>query len=119
MKKRKVKRRKVIPTPAKDSYYYERIDPATLSAKQNKSTKKKAKKSEGVEDWEKEWKDMPEFVQENLAPWLSLKVHFKDFKGLAAFSKLVKQKITKKTKFIWYPEALKAKYSDKEYADES
>ena len=29
--------------------------------------------------WKKEWKDMPEFVQEDLEPWKSIEVYFDDY----------------------------------------
>lgn len=51
------------------------------------------------------WQGMPEFEQEDLTPIKTLKVHFAAQEDIIAFAKLVKQKITDKTKFIWYPEA--------------
>lgn len=55
-------------------------------------------------DWRDEWKDMPEFTSEDKAPKRTLYVHFADDKDVEAFARLVKQTITDKTKFIWYPE---------------
>jgi len=54
-------------------------------------------------DWQSEWKDMPEFTSEDKTPKRTLYVHFADDKDVDAFSRLVKQTITDKTKFIWYP----------------
>jgi hypothetical protein len=48
---------------------------------------------------------MPEFKQQDQRPWKTLKVHFRNTTDLAAFAKLVKQKMTEKTKFVWYPKA--------------
>jgi len=53
--------------------------------------------------WEEHWKGMPEYVSEDKEPWKSILVHFKDEDELKEFSKLVGQKITLKTKFLWYP----------------
>lgn len=54
--------------------------------------------------WEKLWVDMPEYHQEDLMPQQSIKVHFSCDKDREEFSKLVDQKITDKTKSVWYPE---------------
>jgi len=117
--KRKITKKRKPSATADSGYYYERIDPSTLSAKQKKRKKKKEKPSRSQKVCDKEWKGMPEFVQENLEPWRSVKVHFADRKSFLAFSKLVKQKLTKKTRSIWYPEADIGIYSNKEYASES
>ena len=61
---------------------------------------------------------MPEFVQDDLTPHRSLKVHFQDQKGVEDFAKLIEQKITDKTKWVWYPEMEVRTVSDKEFVDE-
>lgn len=50
-----------------------------------------------------EWKDMPEFVQEDLTPFHAINVRFRNAEDMEEFAKLVDQKITKKTKTIWVP----------------
>lgn len=50
-----------------------------------------------------EWKDMPEFVQEKQEPFCKLTIRFETEKDLEDFSKLIGQKLTKKTKSIWFP----------------
>ena len=55
------------------------------------------------EPWEEEWEGMPEFVQDDRAPFQTILVHFKDERDLKDFAKLVKQTVTERTKFIWYP----------------
>ena len=67
--------------------------------------------------WRKEWKDMPEFEMDDLAPDSSLKIHFRNKKDRDGFAKLLNQKITSKTKFLWYPKAKVLKYSNKKYID--
>jgi len=64
-----------------------------------------------------EWLDMPEFVQENLEPKKTLYVHFDDLVYLEEFSKLVNQKITEQTKYIWFPKSDNVKPSDYKYID--
>ena len=71
------------------------------------------------EKWEEEWQDMPEFVQENKLPFRTIYVHFKNEKDVEAFSKLIGQKISQRTKFVWYPKVtpedlIKLKYVDSE-----
>lgn len=75
--------------------------------------------SELKELWEEEWQGMPEFIQENLMPWRTLYVHFEDQEDIDAFSKLVDQKLTDLTKYIWYPKVPLFKSSDYKYIDES
>lgn len=65
-----------------------------------------------------EWKDMPEFVQEKQAPYALIKVRFDNEEDLAEFSKLIGQKLTNKTKSIWYPELQRGINGNKRYIDE-
>ena len=54
-------------------------------------------------EWQKEWKDMPEFVQEKKEPYSKLIIRFESEKDLQDFAQLIGQKLTKKTKSIWHP----------------
>lgn len=67
--------------------------------------------------WRDEWKDMPEFVQEDLSPFKSLTVHFATLDDLKAFGKLIEQKITTDTRSIWFPPAEIGRYANKRYVD--
>jgi hypothetical protein len=67
--------------------------------------------------WEDEWQDMPEFVQENLKPFRTVYLHFKNREDMEAFEKLTDQKITPKTKFVWYPKVAKYNRFSKRYVD--
>lgn len=69
--------------------------------------------------WEEEWEGMPEFIQSNLMPIKTLKVHFKEQKDINAFSELIGQKITEKTRGVWYPKLEKKIQNNKRYSDES
>jgi len=66
-------------------------------------------------DPEKEWRGMPEFNQEDLTSSKTIIVHFKTPKDYEDFGNLVKQKITEKTRYIWFPKARIDRYADKEY----
>jgi hypothetical protein len=72
-----------------------------------------------LETWKKEWKGMPEFIQEDLSPFQSIIVHFEKKEDVEKFSKLVGQRLTKKTKNIWYPKAEILIAANKRYVDES
>ena len=54
-------------------------------------------------DWEKEWKDMPEFIQEDESAYRKLIVSFRNEEDLKKFLELINQIITNKTKSIWFP----------------
>lgn len=54
-------------------------------------------------DYNKEWQGMPEFNQDNLKTYKDLIVHFEDQDAVNKFSKLINQKITDKTKYIYFP----------------
>ncbi len=54
-------------------------------------------------DWENEWKDMPEFVQEDKMATKQLIVNFRKETDLKDFSKLIGQTITPSTKSISFP----------------
>ena len=69
------------------------------------------------EPWEKEWQDMPEFIQEDQGPFFTMKVHFANKEDLAAFAELVQQTITLKSKSIWYPKLEWKTQVDKRYID--
>ena len=60
-------------------------------------------KEDSNEIWKEEWKDMPEFVQEDKIPFKQIIVNFNDEEGLKKFSEAVGQKVTKKTKSIFFP----------------
>jgi len=53
--------------------------------------------------WEKEWKNMPEFIQNKQEPYAAIIIRFNDKESLDEFSKLIGQKFTKKSKSAWFP----------------
>ena len=54
-------------------------------------------------EWEQEWKDMPEFVQDKKEPYAKIIVRFDNEDDLQEFANLIGQKLTSKTKSIWHP----------------
>lgn len=52
-----------------------------------------------------EWIGMPDFNMENLMSWQSTVVHFKNQQDRDAFAALIGQRLTPKTRSIWYPKA--------------
>jgi ParB-like chromosome segregation protein Spo0J len=64
--------------------------------------------SEGelVKSLEAEWGGMPSFNQGDARAFRSIIVHFFDQKGVDEFAALIKQKISEKAKFVWYPQMI-------------
>lgn len=70
--------------------------------------------------WRRHWRGMPEYVNEDMAPWGSVTVHFADPEDMREFEKLVNQKIGKKARYgksIWFPEAQIGRLANKRYVD--
>lgn len=54
-------------------------------------------------DWRAHWASMPSYEHIDIEPKRDLIVHFRNDDDLQKFAKLVGQKITDKTKYLWYP----------------
>jgi hypothetical protein len=54
-------------------------------------------------EWEKHWKGMPEFEQEDNKTYKTIYVHFRNEDDYKEFAKMIKQNLSEKTKSIWYP----------------
>ncbi|MBF85100.1 MAG: hypothetical protein CL489_11620 [Acidobacteria bacterium] len=50
-----------------------------------------------------EWHNMPEFVQDKKEPFSKIIIRFETLEDLTEFAKIIGQKLTPKTKSIWYP----------------
>jgi hypothetical protein len=74
--------------------------------------------NEFQKDWQKEWKNMPEYKSDNLEPYRSLIIHFKNKNDIQEFANLLNQKITNKTKSIWFPKLEKKILKNYRYVDE-
>lgn len=70
------------------------------------------------EEWKREWKDMPEFKQDELTPFKQLIVNFNNEKDFDEFSKLINQKLTLRTKSIYFPEKEKVKLKEYLYIED-
>lgn len=68
---------------------------------------------------EEEWDNMPEFVQEELGVFHTIKVHFKTLDDLSAFAKLIEQNISEQTTFIYYPKQINEDLTQYKVIDES
>lgn len=55
-------------------------------------------------DANEEWVGMPEFEGDDITSFKRLVVHFANQDDVDKFAKLVEQKVTETTRFIWYPE---------------
>jgi hypothetical protein len=51
-----------------------------------------------------EWGGMPAFTQGDKTAFRSIVVHFKDQESVDLFAKKIKQKITERTRFVWFPD---------------
>ncbi len=69
-------------------------------------------------DWKNEWKDMPEFIQEESKPFSSIIIRFATEKDMLEFSEMIGQKITPKTKSLWHPKLVRGLDTIKRYVDE-
>jgi len=72
-----------------------------------------------LQEYKKEWRDMPEFIQDDLTSEFEIIVHFKNREDMAAFSELVGQTITGLTRSLWYPKAEIGHYANKLFIDET
>ena len=70
-------------------------------------------------DWEKEWRDMPEFIQEKQEPYAKLIVRFANDKDLQEFADMIGQNLNAKSKSIWHPKLVRGINSKKRYVNES
>jgi len=69
------------------------------------------------EAWKEEWVGMPEFIQEDLNPYKSVVIHFKNQRDVDLFSELVDQNITRLTKSLWFPQEKRIKPSSLIWVD--
>jgi ParB-like chromosome segregation protein Spo0J len=69
---------------------------------------KRGETDESEPDARDSWQGMPEFDQPAAEPFRTIKVHFKQQAAVDAFAALISQKLTEKTKSVWYPRVVKA-----------
>lgn len=56
-----------------------------------------------ADEYETEWRGMPEFHQPDNGAFRQIIVSFDDQAGVDAFAKAIGQNLTDKTKSVWYP----------------
>ncbi len=61
------------------------------------------------EGWDEEWQGMPEFIQEDLSPFASVKINFKTREDMEDFFKIIGQDMVISSRSIWHP---KSKYAE-------
>lgn len=62
----------------------------------------------GDREWMMHWKNMPSFIQLKDEPYKSVYVKIRTEEDLKKFGELTEYNITKKTKFMWYPNTEKS-----------
>jgi hypothetical protein len=67
---------------------------------------------------QEEWNGMPEFHQEDLMPFRTVNVRFRNQEDVDRFAALMEQAITPKQKTIWFPFAENRRASAFQYFDE-
>ena len=80
-----------------------------------KMTQKKLFNKKKDDLWKEEWQDMPEFIQKDWKAYQEIKINFYNKEDVKAFAKLIGQKISRRTKYLWFPkmiisEGVKQKY---------
>lgn len=70
-------------------------------------------------DWQEEYREMPEYNNDILNPYMTIKIHFSCEKDYKDFAKLINQNLTSKTKSIWFPKLIKGLFASMRYDDES
>jgi predicted transport protein len=68
-------------------------------------------------DYDELWEGMPEYDNEDITPYRTLYVHFRNEKDAQDFAKLIGQKLTQDTKTIYHPVQIKEIFKDKHYVD--
>jgi hypothetical protein len=70
-----------------------------------------------LDNWQDEWQGMPEFIQDDLSPYRSISVHFRNEADIADFTEKLGQSVTDRTKSMWHPELERNNYQDDRYTD--
>jgi hypothetical protein len=68
--------------------------------------------------WQEEWQGMPEFIQEDKLPIQTIVVSFETKEDVQDFANIIGQKLTYKTKSIWFPAKSRDIVNNKIYVDE-
>jgi hypothetical protein len=63
-------------------------------------------------EWQKEWKDMPEYSHKDLSPKFQIIVSFANYEDVKEFAKLMNMNVSPKTKTTWFPHRPHTKYTE-------
>jgi hypothetical protein len=66
---------------------------------------------------EQEWEGMPEFVQKDLTSFHTITVHFRNREDIDDFAKLIDQRVSPDTKYLYFPKEEKIPGMNKKYVD--
>lgn len=66
-----------------------------------------------------EWRGMPEYTNEDQQAFQRIILHFRNQADVDAFAKLIEQKISSATKYLWFPLWTRGDEPKKSYEDES
>lgn len=69
--------------------------------------------------WEKDWDGMPEFSMKDLEPFQKIIVNFESKEDVIEFSKMLGQKLTYKTKSVWFKQSEYTEPKNYIYTNES
>jgi hypothetical protein len=95
-----------------------------MAAKHKNSKSRKRRQTtfysaDELANWREHWKDMPEFVLEDLMPYRSVTVHFECHEDMVEFFRdVMGYKKIPGTKWIWYPHQSRLIRQDKRYHDD-
>ena len=67
---------------------------------------------------EEMWEGMPEYDNEDISPYKTIKLHFRNDNDIKEFAEIIKQKITQDTRSMWHPKLEREIFKDKEYKNE-
>ena len=71
-----------------------------------------------ADEYETEWRGMPEFNQPDNGAFRQIIISFDDQAGVDKFAKLIGQSLTDKTKSVWFPPRPMNKVADLFYFDQ-
>lgn len=93
----------------------EEVDLAVLGFSDGELQSITLEKAFGENDANAEWQGMPEFDQQDRKAFRTIPVHFASQQDVDDFAALIKQAVTDKTRFVWFPQIEIETYADKRY----
>lgn len=66
-----------------------------------------------------EWKGMPEYKHDDLTPFRTIMIHFRNNEDIQTFAKQLDQNITPATKYLWYPKIFIEEMMNRRWVSES